>query len=192
MIEQTQLREWLGQALKFANAPSPSPARISETIDGVDLSFPSEKPLWTEWRRWLADLLSGADRERLRTWCLENCVDEGFSHTWNIGTSEYQQPFTFDERGRPQMLLEANSLRGKLAVVGAELLSPDSPFAVQKCLRRGCENLIANTLPGHRLREDGAPGKYCVIDGRSHALDSTERGQKARGKALQIIKRKRR
>ncbi len=188
MIDRRQLRDWLEAALRFANGPPPdTEGQRVAILGGRDLSVPAElfggtKKLWKDWHRWLKEFQEGdANRDRLRTWCLAQCVDYDNPYAWNISTREFEAPITFDEDGRPQMLLEATSLQGMLAVVGVELLAPAPPFTVATCKREGCENLIVKTLLRHR--SDGRPMEYCVIAGQSHALTVAER--------LRDLKRKR-
>jgi hypothetical protein len=176
MIDRRQLKTWLETALAFANGPAPEPRTESKR----DLSFDQSatKSLWTEWRQWLTDFQRDASRKKLQAWCLAHCVDERNTHEWNVGLG-LEQLFSFDESGRPQLVLEASSLEGTLAIVGAELIAPDAPFGVAKCARPDCQRLIMKVFV--RRPADGRPSEYCRLpDGSSHAFTSAERGRRAR------------
>jgi hypothetical protein len=197
MIDRRHLKDGMKTALAFANGTAPNDEK-RKTITIPYFSFGMEPQrvdagspqLWKEWRAWLGKFRQ--PKRRLENWAglRDWCIARGTGH---VGFFEQPEiPFSFDAQGAPQAHLYPKSLQGLLAVVGAELIAPDSPFKVVKCARPGCEKLIMKILVRHR--SDGRPTEYCVLpNGKSHALTASERQvkwKKEEAKRLARLKRK--
>jgi hypothetical protein len=197
MIARQHLKDWLEEALAFANGPQPVVADQPElwlpspeeevyqpgaiTVGGLSLLAPEAARLWTEWRRWLATLIvlqrkDDLSRERLQRWCLKTAAR---SHLTRFYHSPDAARFVFDASGAPQMYYGAESVEEIIAMTGAELIAPAPAFGVMKCKRPGCDQLIVKVL--QRTSKDGRPPVYCGPRGHRHSLTPTERSRRKRG-----------
>ena len=140
--------------------------------------FPADPPedgyaaLHLSWRNFLRQLTRG---EASRRWCERHFETRDRWKNFGVPQKRTTPTVKFDEDGRPQLaFVDLIRPEGMLALVGAELLSPDAAVEVRQCARQDCNRFLTRKKIG---RGRGAPQKYCTLpDGKtSHCPDATER-----------------